>query len=148
MRRFRPQNRGKLRNDNRLRIRPRMGENRGSGRTGQEKMTDAPRQLDSQGDAHPRLLAAPAGYRSGGWHGSWYSGPRANGQREVFSIKVLRRLTGDEKGEFKALPFSSFLPGKERFYGDGKTADAALRACLAKIKGVPYHEIFSSSEEE
>ncbi len=78
----------------------------------------------------------------------WLNRPLSNGQREAFSIKVLRRLTGDEKGKFKALPFSSFLQGEERFYGDGKTADAALRDCLAKIKGVPSDEIFPSSEEE
>ncbi len=80
----------------------------------------------------------------------WLNRPLSNGQREAFSIKVLRRLTGDEKGTFAAVPFASFLPGVERFYGDGKTADAALRDCLAKIKGVPSDEIFRSlsSREE
>ena len=60
---------------------------------------------------------------------------------EHFDIRVHEVLTGANKGRFIAVPYLVVF-GDFTFYGEGTTCEAALEACLAKIKDVSLEEIF------
>ena len=57
-------------------------------------------------------------------------------------ITVYEVLAGDTASPFVAYPNTKVKTADNSFWAGGNTEDEALSACLKKIKGVPFNELF------